>query len=172
MTYSCRINTSQCQSIDGSCIRCKNSRSAALGTFLLACFSWLSVWAGCPWSTLPARSPSTSFRPALVAALGMSLAFIPTLGTAISAARPEEGGLASGIVNPSYQIGSALGLAVMTAVAASNGADKIGNPVALTEGYSAAFIGAALVAAVGAATAAAFLRRPDTTKGAPVDQFA
>nr|WP_278258285.1 MFS transporter [Nocardioides convexus] len=37
----------------------------------------------------------------LLAALGMSLAFIPTLGTAISAARPEEGGLASGIVNTS-----------------------------------------------------------------------
>ncbi|HEX8511376.1 MAG TPA: MFS transporter, partial [Propionibacteriaceae bacterium] len=45
----------------------------------------------------------------LVAALGMSLAFIPSLGTAISAARPEQGGLASGIVNTSYQVGSALG---------------------------------------------------------------
>ena len=39
----------------------------------------------------------------LVAAAGMTLAFIPSLGTAISAARPEEGGLASGIVNVSYQ---------------------------------------------------------------------
>lgn len=38
----------------------------------------------------------------LVAALGMSLAFIPSLGTAISSAPPEEGGLASGIVNTSY----------------------------------------------------------------------
>ncbi|MFD0852027.1 MFS transporter, partial [Actinomadura adrarensis] len=47
----------------------------------------------------------------LVAALGMSLAFIPSLGTAISSARPEEGGLASGIVNTGYQVGSALGLA-------------------------------------------------------------
>ncbi len=37
----------------------------------------------------------------LVAALGMSLAFIPSLGTAISSARPEEGGLAAGIVNTS-----------------------------------------------------------------------
>lgn len=40
----------------------------------------------------------------LVAAAGMTLAFIPSLGTAISAARPEEGGLASGIVNVSYQV--------------------------------------------------------------------
>jgi hypothetical protein len=35
----------------------------------------------------------------LIAAVGMSLAFIPSLGTAISSAKPEEGGLASGIVN-------------------------------------------------------------------------
>ncbi|ADD45209.1 MFS transporter [Stackebrandtia nassauensis] len=86
----------------------------------------------------------------LLAALGMSLAFIPSLQTAISAAKPEEGGLASGIVNTSYQIGSALGLAVVTAVAAGYGADRLGDKVALTDGFSVAFIAAALVAAVAA----------------------
>lgn len=95
----------------------------------------------------------------LVAALGMSLAFIPTLGTAISTAPPEEGGLASGIVNTSYQIGSALGLAVMTALAAAAGADRLGDPVALTEGYAAAFTGAAVVAAAGALAAGVLLGR-------------
>ncbi|MEV3924192.1 MFS transporter [Actinomadura coerulea] len=96
----------------------------------------------------------------LVAALGMSLAFIPSLGTALSAARPEEGGLASGIVNTSYQVGSALGLAAMTAIAASFGADRIGDLPALTDGFSAAFTGAALVALAGAALAAVTLRTP------------
>ncbi len=86
----------------------------------------------------------------LVAATGMALAFIPSLGTAISSARPEEGGLASGIVNTSYQIGSALGLAAMTAVAASF--------TDLTEGISAAFIGATGIAVLGALLAAATLR--------------
>ena len=39
---------------------------------------------------------ATSILPAtLIAATGMALAFIPSLGTAISAARPEEGGLAA-----------------------------------------------------------------------------
>src|SRR5919112_6658836 len=60
----------------------------------------------------------------LVAAAGMALAFIPSLQTAISSARPEEGGLASGIVNTGYQVGSALGLAAMTALAAAPGADQ------------------------------------------------
>ncbi len=96
----------------------------------------------------------------LIAAAGMSLAFIPSLGTAISAAKPEEGGLASGIVNTSYQVGSALGLAVMTAIATSQGADQLGNVASLTDGYSAAFLGAAGVAVVGALLAALLLRVP------------
>ncbi|GIG97235.1 MFS transporter [Plantactinospora mayteni] len=93
----------------------------------------------------------------LLAALGMSLAFIPSLGTALSSARPEEGGLAAGIVNTSYQVGSALGLAAMTAVAASFGADQLDNLPALTDGFSAAFVGAAAISAVGAVLAAVTL---------------
>lgn len=102
----------------------------------------------------------------LIAALGMSLAFIPSLGMALSSARPEEGGLAAGIVNTSYQVGSALGLAAMTAVAAGFGASKIGDFEALTNGFSAAFIGAAAIALAGAVLAAAFLRSPRRTGAA------
>jgi predicted MFS family arabinose efflux permease len=96
----------------------------------------------------------------IIAAAGMALPFIPAMNTAISAAKPEEGGLASGIVTTSYQVGSALGLAVMTAVASAQGADQLGNPDALTDGYSAAFLGAAGIAVVGAVLAAALLRMP------------
>jgi len=96
----------------------------------------------------------------LVAAAGMALAFIPSLQTAISSARSEEGGLASGIVNTSYQVGSALGLAAMTALAASQGADQLGTLPALTDGYSAGFLGAAGIAVAGALLAAVTLRRP------------
>ena len=96
----------------------------------------------------------------LVAALGMSLAFIPSLGTAISSAPPQEGGLAAGIVNTSYQLGSALGLAAITAVTASLGATQIDNPTALTDGFSGAFLGAGLIAAAGAVIAAITLHMP------------
>ncbi len=102
----------------------------------------------------------------LIAATGMSLAFIPSLSTAIQSAAPQDGGLASGIVNTSYQVGSALGLAVMTALATSQGADQLGNPVALTDGYSAAFLGAAAVAVLGALLAAALLRTPKASDAA------
>lgn len=103
----------------------------------------------------------------LVAALGMALAFIPSLGTAITSAAPDEGGLASGIVNTSYQVGSALGLAVITAVAAAAGASAATDPVARTDGYSAAFLAAAVVALAGAVASAALLRPGPT---APTDQ--
>jgi EmrB/QacA subfamily drug resistance transporter len=104
----------------------------------------------------------------LIAAAGMSLAFIPSLGTAISSAKPEEGGLASGIVNTSYQVGSALGLALMTALATSQGADQLGNVAALTDGYSAAFLGAAGVALAGGLLAAVLLRFPKAPAAATV----
>ncbi|WP_392341579.1 EmrB/QacA subfamily drug resistance transporter (plasmid) [Leifsonia sp. P73] len=102
----------------------------------------------------------------LVAALGMSLAFVPSLGTAIGAAPPAETGVASGLVSTSYQIGSALGLAVLTAVAASitgTGTSRI----ALTDGYSAAFLGAALVAAAGAIIVVATMRQPSALAPEP-----
>lgn len=105
---------------------------------------------------------------ALIAAAGMALAFIPSLGAAISSARPEEGGLASGIVNTGYQVGSALGLAAMTALATSQGASKLGNVTDLTHGYSAAFLGAAGIAVVGGLLALATLRRPPTEVEAAV----
>lgn len=126
--------------------------------------------AGMGWLSLitPNGSYAVDVLPAsLVAALGMSLAFIPSLGTAISSARPEEGGLASGIVNTSYQVGSALGLAAMTAVAAAHGADQLGNVAALTDGFSAAFLGAAVIALAGALLAAITLRRNPSTAEAP-----
>lgn len=136
---------------------------AAVGPKASTVTGLLLLAAGLGWLSLvdPAGSYAVDVLPAsLVAALGMSLAFIPTLGTAISAAPPQEAGLASGIVNTSYQVGSALGLAVMAAVASAHGADRLGDPASLTEGYSAAFIGAAVVAAIGALAAITWFRRP------------
>ncbi|WP_418957745.1 MFS transporter [Streptomyces tritici] len=112
----------------------------------------LVLAAGLVW--LSAVEPTGSFLvdvlPAsLVAALGMSLAYIPAMIAAMSGAPQEQAGLASGIVNTTYNVGSALGLAALTALAMSQGADQLGNLPKLTEGFSAAFVGAAVIAAVG-----------------------
>lgn len=105
----------------------------------------------------------------LVAAVGMSLAYIPAMLAALSGAQPSQAGLASGIVNTSYQVGSALGLGVMTAVAASNGADQLGNAAALTDGFSAALIASAGVAALAGLIALATLRARSGAQQPPAE---
>ena len=55
----------------------------------------------------------------ILGAIGMSLAYIPSTMAAMSGAKPEQMGLASGLVNTSYQIGSALGLSVIVVIAAA-----------------------------------------------------
>ncbi|MEV4774095.1 MFS transporter [Microbacterium sp. LWH12-1.2] len=89
----------------------------------------------------------------LVAASGMALAFVPSLTTAIASAPPAEAGVASGLVNTSYQIGSALGLAALSAVSTA-----VGGATGESAGYGAAFAGAALIAVAGLIAAAAMLR--------------
>jgi EmrB/QacA subfamily drug resistance transporter len=109
----------------------------------------------------------TDILPAsLVAAVGMSLAFVPSLGTAIASAPPAETGVASGLVSTSYQIGSALGLAMLAAVAAAITGGST-SAEALTTGYSAAFLGAALIAAVGAIITLVALRSARATTPEP-----
>lgn len=112
---------------------------------------------------LSAVEPTGSFAvdvlPAsLVAALGMSLAYIPAMMAAMSGAPAGQAGLASGIVNTAYQVGSALGLAALTALATSRGAGALGDLPALTDGFGAAFLAAAGVAAVGGILALTTMR--------------
>ena len=105
----------------------------------------------------------------LVAALGMSLAYIPAMMAAISRVPQEQAGLASGIVNTTYQVGSALGLAALTALATSRGASELGNLPALTEGFSSAFLTAAGIAAAGALFTL-LLMRGSTSGAAPAPE--
>jgi EmrB/QacA subfamily drug resistance transporter len=102
--------------------------------------------------------------PSVLAAIGMSLAYVPAMITSTASARPEDGGLASGLMNTTYQIGSAIGLAALVATAGARTsslvARNIDTTTALNDGFSAAFIAAALIAFVGAAAAALVIRVP------------
>ncbi len=93
----------------------------------------------------------------LIAALGMSLAYIPVLTAAISGAHKEQTGLASGLVNTSYQIGSALGLAIIVAISASQ-TETLANTglpsiEALNGGFHYAFILGAIISVIATAVA-------------------
>ena len=108
--------------------------------------------------TLFARSPADGtylvdvLPPMVVMGFGIGVSMPALMSLAMSAATPEDAGLASGLVNTSVQVGGALGLAVLATVSAtrSEALGQAGEPVAeaLTGGYHLAFlIGAALVAA-------------------------
>ncbi len=95
---------------------------------------------------------------------GAGMAFNPVLMAAMSDVAPTEAGLASGIVNTSFMMGGALGLAVLASVAdqrtASLKASGDGPLVALNGGYHVAFvIGAAF--AIGAAVIGGALLRSE-----------
>jgi len=92
---------------------------------------------------------------------GAGMAFNPVLLAAMSDVRPEESGLASGIVNTSFMMGGALGLAVLASLAASRTDSLLSSGdealVALNGGYRAAFLVGGIFAAAGAAIGGALL---------------
>ena len=94
--------------------------------------------------------------------LGAGLAFNPVLLAAMSDVEPTEAGLASGIVNTSFMMGGALGLAILASVAASRTtsleASGESHLDALTGGYHVAFLVGAIFAVVAAVLGGTLLR--------------
>jgi EmrB/QacA subfamily drug resistance transporter len=73
--------------------------------------------------------------------LGLCLTFMPMMIAATSGVTPDKSGLASGLINTSQQMGGALGLAILSSIAASVTASHIaeGEVQALVTGYHYAF---------------------------------
>ena len=94
--------------------------------------------------------------------LGAGMAFNPVLLAAMSDVEPTEAGLASGVVNTSFMMGGALGLAVLASLAAARTdtllASGESQAEALTGGYHVAFFVGALFA-IAAATLGGLLLR-------------
>jgi EmrB/QacA subfamily drug resistance transporter len=99
--------------------------------------------------------PDTAFFPTIFFAcfalgLGIGTAFMPLLTLAMEDVPAEDAGLGSGITSLSQQIGGALGLAVLSTIAANHTkalSDDHGAVSALIGGYQLAFIIGALVIA-------------------------
>jgi len=102
--------------------------------------------------------------------IGAGTALAPLLLAAISNVRPDEAGLASGMVNTSFMLGGALGLAVLAGIATTRTSGLLaagrGHLAALAGGYHAAFLVGAACAAL-AALFACWLRPAPAPSAGP-----
>ena len=99
--------------------------------------------------------------PSLLAAVGLGFAFVPVTIAAVSGIQDREQGLASGLINTSQQVGGALGLAILAAIAnAVIGSTK--NPTKLVEGFQAAFAVGAAFAILGLIATLVLVRTSDS----------
>jgi EmrB/QacA subfamily drug resistance transporter len=103
----------------------------------------------------------------LVIAVGMGFSFVPISIAALAGVKPSEAGLASGLINTSQQVGGALGIAALSAIATSTTTEKFAaganKAVALTDGFQAAFTAGAGVGIVGILVALFVVRGRDIT---------
>jgi MFS family permease len=93
----------------------------------------------------------------LLVGVAFTFAYGPLTILATNGIRPEEQGVAGSLVNTSFQLGPALTLAVVTAVAEANTGT---GPTGLLDGLHAALFVPLLVALIGIAVTASGLRRP------------
>jgi EmrB/QacA subfamily drug resistance transporter len=101
----------------------------------------------------------------LLIAAGLGFSFVPISIAALAGVQASEAGLASGLFNTSQQIGGALGIAALSAVATSKTEAGVaaGTPLpkALTDGFESAFIWGGVVAIVGILVALVLVRRSE-----------
>jgi len=105
--------------------------------------------------------------PEMLAAVGLGLSFVPVTIGAVTGTKPNEAGLASGLINTSQQVGGALGLAILSTIATSRTQDVFASGVhdpkiAYTEGFQDAFLAGGVIALVGALLAFVLISSRDS----------
>jgi EmrB/QacA subfamily drug resistance transporter len=131
----------------------------------------LFVAAGLYWFS---RVPGTGgtfaadvLGPSILAAVGLGLSFVPVTIAAVTGTRPQEAGLASGLVNTAQQVGGALGLAILASIANSRTNEVIHGgqhhiAIALTKGFQRAFLVGSGFALLGALLTAVLISSRDS----------
>ncbi|HEY8703717.1 MAG TPA: MFS transporter [Gaiellaceae bacterium] len=98
----------------------------------------------------------------LLMSLGMGAVFVPLTLVATTGLEDEDQGLASGLFNTSQQVGGALGLAILSTLAASRMHGD--TPAQLVRGFHWAFAGSALFVLAGLVALVTMLRQRDVAR--------
>lgn len=129
-----------------------------VGLALAAAGLLLLSWAPANGEFLPDVLPGM-----LLLGLGAGMAFNPVLVAAMNDVSASESGLASGIVNTSFMMGGALGLAFISSLAAYQreqlAQGGLSSLEALSGGYAMAFLAGAVLALAASLTGAVLLRK-------------
>jgi sugar phosphate permease len=94
----------------------------------------------------------------VVLGLGVGMVFVPVSVTAMTGIPTSHAGVASGFLMTGHEVGAALGVAVLSAVASTAG--SLTTPDGVVAGFSRGFVTAAVIALVVAVVA--FWRMPST----------
>jgi MFS family permease len=116
---------------------------------------------------LLAIGPATPALPSLLGGMsligiGLGIASVASTAAGTAGVDDRRRGVASGLVNTSAQVGTAIGLAVVVPIAAGRTAALGGGPAAQVAGYEWGFVLVAAAAAVGALAVAGSMWRPGT----------
>jgi len=109
---------------------------------------------------VPAHYDVDLFGPFVLNGIGLSLCFIPMTIAGMQGVMPADAGVASGLLNTSRQVGGAVGLAVVNAIAASFAVAGVTGPAtaeSLAHGYRVALLVLAMLALVGAVLSSTLL---------------
>lgn len=109
----------------------------------------------------------------LLIGIGMPFVFVPVTIAALAGVSEDQAGLASGLINTSQQIGGALGIAVLAAIANRVTAAAVGDGTeaaqATVDGFAVAFWIAAAAAFVGVAAIAMLVRQSEIAPAGEVE---
>ncbi len=118
---------------------------------------------------VPARYDIDLLGPFVLNGIGFSLCFIPMTIAGMQGVMPADAGIASGLLNTSRQVGGAVGLAVVNAIAAGFAVEGVSGAVAdapLAHGYRIALLVLAMLALAGAVLSSTLLAPPRAAEAA------
>jgi EmrB/QacA subfamily drug resistance transporter len=113
---------------------------------LVTVFGMATATAGAVWYLRlePDQNPWVALIPAqTINGIGLGIGFVSLTIAGIRGVRPEDTGIASGVLNASTQVGGALGLSFLVTITASTATGT--TPSALTDSYVAGLLGAAVL---------------------------
>jgi MFS family permease len=104
----------------------------------------------------------------MIMSIGLGAVFVGVQTAANAGVPPDKAGLAAALINASFQLGAALGLAIFSAIATSRTNHLLTSHIALPEALTSGFRLALLVSSLFLVAAALIALRATNTRGEPI----